>query len=158
MRALTIVCTEAPEGERYRDRLNTFYNRLYKRANKIVSKAQPCSTTRDAAGNVVCAGCAQKDWISQLHSTSPNTLCCKDCEHHGPEGCKASMPLACRTWLCPTAAENNPEATLRLRRLARHASRVGLYGIRQDKSQVLAKRFQAEALVGCLLDKYENFC
>lgn len=150
MGALSVICAEAHEGERYRDRVNTFYNRLYKRANKIVKKDQPCSTTRDAEGNVVCAGCDKKAW-NWDNRVEPNTLCCRGCEHHGAEGCKASLPLACRTWLCPAVASKKPETARKLAHLALGAQRVGIYGVRASKSQVMARRFQAEALVVAML-------
>lgn len=145
--------SEAHEGERYRDRLNTFYNRLYKRADKVLAKKNPCNVQKDEQGNVTCAGCAQKDELNYARNTKPNTLCCRGCEHHGPEGCKASMPLACRTWLCPTAYWNDKETGRKLDRLSRHAARAGIYGVRASKRQMMAARFgEALDLVYALLE------
>lgn len=131
------------EGEVTRDRLNALYDRIYKRANQAVKQNQPCAVQKDAQGRTTCAGCKghpkndPEDTINRYFDTQPNDLCCKGCSHHGEKGCQGLKPLACKTWLCPSAQKNSPEAAKRLRDLARRADRIGLYQPRWDKREVM---------------------
>jgi len=129
------------EGEITRDRLNSVYNKLYKSAEKTLKHSKPCQVQKDAQGNTICAGCKghpahdPNDRMHDYFQTQANDLCCKGCEHHGEEGCKALKPLACKTWLCPTAAKNNPQTADRLSNIGSRAARARMYDVRGSKQQ-----------------------
>lgn len=130
------------EGEVTRDRLNAVYNKLWHSANDTVKRANPCKIQKDAKGNVICVGCkehpehyAQPDKYD--FQVQPNELCCTGCEHHGKKGCEACKPATCKTWLCPTAANQSPATADRLSDIGNRLGRVGLYNIRGSKMQAM---------------------
>lgn len=131
------------EGEITRDRLNSIYNKLYKSAERTVKQHKPCNIQKDAKGSTICKGCTEHPDYNSTEQPKygseipPNDLCCGGCEHHSEKGCQALKPLACKTWLCPTAAKQSPEAANRLSTIARRASRAGMYDVRGSKQQAM---------------------
>lgn len=68
------------------------YDDLYRRADEILAKHNPCQIRQELDGTVSC------------HDTRTNTyrkdqLCCNGCEHLSISGCRVHS-LACKMWLC----------------------------------------------------------
>jgi hypothetical protein len=113
------------------DRLNTLYNKLYKRADQITKQSKPCKIS---GSKCQACGIEQKPYG---HTPQPGEMCCAGCSHHGEKGCRADRPLACKTWLCPTARQAHPDVAAKLDKVASRAVDLGLYGMRVSKPEVM---------------------
>lgn len=130
--------------KRKRIRLERIFDKLWDAADKIITKYDPCEVKIGKHG-ASCLKCRVKRSPSQV-----NVMCCNGCQWHSSDrGCTAYKPLACRTWLCGTAARRNPKAFQQLRRIAIRAERLGLYVGRGDREESIINALIKQDLTLC---------
>jgi hypothetical protein len=116
----------------FQARLERVFDKLYAQAEAILQEHRPCAVKVNQYG-ASCLDCRIK-----YRDTQVNVLCCGGCKWHSARGCTANKPLTCRTWLCHTAQQHDPEAKRKLSRIADRISRLGFYvgrGDREDSIQ-----------------------
>jgi len=128
------------EADMSYDRLNTLYNKLYNHADRITKQVKPCGIE----GNK-CRACGTSQG-SYGATPQPGEMCCAGCTHHGEKGCKADRPLACKTWLCPTARYAHPDVAHKLDKVAHRAQDLGLWGARASKPEVMHRASRSRGL------------
>jgi len=119
-----------------RRRIEKEFDKLYAKAEFILSKYQPCAISK-VKGTIRCIDCMDgKKWM-----TTPNLLCCGGCKFHTIKGCIAEKPLTCKLWLCGSAAVAFPECFKQLQSLSKKAIKLGLYCARGDKKEILQNAY-----------------
>jgi hypothetical protein len=124
------VVVKRQSKQKLKARLERIFDRLYAAAEKVIREHDPCKVKINQHG-ASCLDCISRK--GQGDASRLNKLCCAGCKFHTSKGCKANKPLTCRTWLCYTAQDDNPEAFRKLDRIAERAAAMGFYVGRGDK-------------------------
>ncbi len=100
------------------NQLSKIYDDLFKRADDIVKKYNPC----DIQVKDGIATCTMTRANPAFDSTGSfnrvkcqrGDLCCTGCNFHSKIGCTADKPLMCKLWLCNVAKTQNPKCAREL--------------------------------------------
>lgn len=108
---------------RERKRLGAIYDRMYKKADKLLKEHNPCRITpiKEKPGCFSCAG----SW------SGGSTLCCAGCLWFD-KGCTIKA-LGCKLWLCSRTAHKNPELVAILKGMIERANSLGIFHIRTGR-------------------------
>lgn len=118
--------------------LERIYDSLYAQAEETLKSFNPCEH-KVVNQNHTCLG--KEDFSAPIGSYGDNTTvacCCIGCCFWKREkGCAAEKPLACKTWLCGTAALKYPDVKNKLSEIAKMSYPLIMYAERSDKEKSL---------------------
>lgn len=127
-----------PNNETIKELLEKIYDSLYAEAEQILKEFNPCGH-KIVDKEHTCWGkqdfsAAAIDPGGYNDNTSP-ACCCIGCKFWiKDKGCTAESPLACKSWLCGTAALKNPQIKTKLSEIENKTQQFYLYVVRADKA------------------------
>lgn len=103
-------------------KLESIYDALYEKADKLIKKYNPCQVQITNSGKKSCVSCiASRNKEREGNWTikgQENQLCCSGCKFLGPNGCQAEKTLTCKLWLCSSKFGVINEKLKKLEKLA----------------------------------------
>lgn len=114
------------------------YSKLYRIAQSILKRENPCQIRKAEDGVVSCRNTRQRHGFKSGGGPDPE-LCCGGCRNLSATGCTTDS-LWCKTWTCSTLQREVPDVAEALRYIetASRRSNLPLY-IRTGKDESFAR-------------------